>query len=47
LQDMMALYEKWWFRLPITFTEIFPIGLLVALVSALILRNPKIMPARA
>lgn len=47
LQDMMALYENWWFRLPITFTEIFPIGLLVALVSALLLRNPKILPARA
>ena len=32
-------------RLPMTFLEIFPIGLLVALVSALLLRNPKLLPA--
>ena len=34
------------YRLPITFLEIFPVGLLVALVSAAILRNPKAFPAR-
>lgn len=33
-------------RIPLTFTEIFPIGLLVALVSAALLRNPKVLPAR-
>ena len=34
-------------RLMITFVEIFPVGLLVALVSALVLRNPKVLPASA
>jgi len=28
-----------------TFLEIFPVGLLVALVSAALLRNPKLLPA--
>lgn len=35
------------FRVPMTFLEIFPVGAAVALVSALILRNPKAFPARA
>jgi len=30
-----------------TFIEIFPVGLLVALISAALLRNPKMLPARA
>lgn len=34
------------FRVPITFLEIFPIALLVALVSAALLRNPNVLPAR-
>jgi hypothetical protein len=29
-----------------TFIEIFPVGILVALVSAALLRNPKMLPAR-
>jgi hypothetical protein len=29
-----------------TFVEIFPVGLVIALVSAAILRNPKAFPAR-
>jgi hypothetical protein len=35
------------FRIPMTFLELLPVGLLVALVSAAILRNPKVLPARA
>ena len=46
-QDMMDLYRNWWFRIPITLTEILPVGLLVGLVSAAILRNPRILPRRA
>lgn len=34
------------FRIPITFTEIFPVGAIVALVSAALLRNPKFTPNR-
>ena len=35
------------FRYGITFLEIFPVGLVVALLSAAILKNPKVLPARA
>ena len=34
------------FRLPMTFSEIFPVGVLVSLISALVLRNPRVLPAR-
>lgn len=34
------------FRLPMTFIEIFPVGVLVSLVSAGLLRNPRFMPVR-
>lgn len=33
-------------RLPMTFVEIFPVGVLVSLVSAGLLRNPKFLAAR-
>jgi Protein of unknown function (DUF4199) len=33
-------------RMPLIFVEIFPVGLLVALVTAGLLRNPKVLPAR-
>jgi len=29
------------FRLPMTFAEIFPVGVLVSLISALVLRKPR------
>jgi hypothetical protein len=34
------------FRLPMTFAEIFPVGVLVSLVSAALLRNPRFLAAR-
>ncbi len=42
---MADLYERPLPRMLITFTEIFPVGLLVSLVSAAMLRNPRSMPA--
>ena len=33
-------------RVLLVFIELFPVGLVVALVSALLLRNPKLLPAR-
>ncbi len=46
LREMQANYENPLFRMPMTFIEIFPVGLIVALISAAILRNPKAFPAR-
>ena len=40
-------YRNPFARMLMTFSEIFPVGLLVALVSALVLRNPRVLPARA
>ncbi len=45
--DMRRQYANPLYRLPETFVEIFPVGLLVALVSAGLLRNPKFLPARS
>ena len=46
LREMQANYENPLFRMPMTFVEIFPVGLVIALISAAILRNPKMFPAR-
>lgn len=46
MQAFSDSYRNPLFRMPITFIEIFPVGLLVALVSAALLRNPKVLPAR-
>lgn len=44
-ETMRIQYRNPLFRIPVTFLEIFPVGLLVALVSALLLRNPRLLPA--
>lgn len=47
MQAFADLYANWWFRLPMTFSEIFPVGLLVSLISAALLRNPRLLPRTA
>ncbi len=47
MTEMTKNYANPLYRMPMTFAEIFPVGLLVALVSAALLRNPKFLPARA
>ena len=47
MEAMRRQYANPLFRLPMTFAEIFPVGLLIALVSAALLRNPKFLPARS
>jgi hypothetical protein len=53
LQEMLAATESFTtryknplFRLPITFIEMFPVGVLISLVSAGLLRNSRLLPAR-
>lgn len=40
-------YQQPLMRIPMTFLEMFPVGLLVSLISAAVLRNSRILPARA
>jgi hypothetical protein len=46
MRGFAEMYANPLFRIPITITEILPIGVLVSLVSALLLRNRKFLPAR-
>ena len=45
MNAMAESYKNPLFRIPMTFAEIFPVGLVVALVSAALLRNPKLLRA--
>jgi hypothetical protein len=45
--EFLARYANPLFRLPITFVEMFPIGVLISLLSAALLRNSRFLPARA
>ncbi len=47
MNAMKAQYDNPLYRLPMTFLEIFPVGLIIALLSAAVLRNPRVLPARA
>jgi hypothetical protein len=46
MDEFKVQYANPLFRLPMTFAEIFPVGVLVSLVSAAVLRNPRVLPAR-
>ncbi len=46
MQVMTERYANPLWRLPMTFVEIFPVGLVIALVSAALLRNPGFLPAK-
>ena len=45
MERLREQYANPVFRLPITFLEIFPVGLLITLVSAGLLRNSELLPA--
>jgi hypothetical protein len=47
MADMQMMYANPAFRLPMTFVEIFPVGLIISLIAAALLRNPRFFPARA
>ena len=46
MDDFRRQYANPLIRLPFTFIEIFPVGLLVSLISAALLRNSRFLPAR-
>lgn len=43
MERFKAEYANPFYRLPMTFTEIFPVGVLVSLLSAAVLRNPRFL----
>jgi len=45
MEQMKEQYANPLFRVPITFLEIFPIGLLISLIAAAVLRNSRVLPA--
>jgi hypothetical protein len=47
MAEFRAQYANPLFRLPVTFIEIFPVGCLISLISAALLRNSRLLPARA
>ncbi|WP_445145839.1 DUF4199 domain-containing protein [Dyella sp. Tek66A03] len=46
METFKVQYANPLYRLPMTFAEIFPVGVLVSLVSAGLLRNSRFLPAR-
>jgi hypothetical protein len=46
MAEFAVQYADPLYRLPVTFIEIFPVGVLVSLISAAVLRNPRVLPAR-
>jgi hypothetical protein len=45
--DFVKNYANPLFRVPVTFVEMFPVGVLISLISAAVLRNSRVLPARA
>src|SRR5688572_32076633 len=45
--EFLARYANPLFRLAVTFVEMFPIGALISLLSAALLRNSRFLPAKA
>lgn len=46
VEKFTSQYRNPLYRFPVTFMEIFPVGVLVTLVSAALLRNSRFLPAR-
>ncbi|MBI1392301.1 MAG: DUF4199 family protein [Alphaproteobacteria bacterium] len=47
MADMEKNYANPLFRLPMTFLEIFPVGVVVSLIAAALFRNRNFLPAKA
>ena len=46
-REFAAMYANPAIRMGITFVEMFPIGIVISLISAALLRNSRLLPARA
>jgi hypothetical protein len=46
-EQMKAMYANPLTRMGMTFIEIFPVGLVIAIVTAVLVRNPRFLPARS
>lgn len=46
-ESFVRMYANPLYRFPITFVEMFPVGVLISLISAALLRNSRLLPARA
>ena len=46
-QAFAEMYRNPLMRVPLTFIEMFPIGVVISLISAALLRNSRFLPARA
>jgi hypothetical protein len=44
--EFKQMYAKPLYRMPITFVEMFPVGVLISLISAALLQNSRLLPAR-
>jgi len=47
MQAFKVQYANPLYRLPMTFAEIFPVGVVISLISAALMRNSRFLPARA
>jgi hypothetical protein len=47
MERMKVMYANPLYRLPMTFIEIFPVGVVISLITALLLRNRRFLPARS
>ena len=45
-EDFAVMYANPVWRMSMTFAEMFPVGLLVSLITAAVLRNPRVLPRR-
>lgn len=46
MDEFRRQYANPLFRMPVTFVEIFPVGCLISLITAALLRNSRFLPAR-
>lgn len=46
MQDFKVQYANPLYRLPMTFVEVFPVGAVISLIAAGLLRNSRFLPAR-